>query len=53
MAAVADSDLGYVITSERRNAYNLLATYGLAFKKIGLKKVYGTYERPPFPIIID
>ena len=42
----------YVVTSQRtsRGPFSSLAA---GFKRMGVKQIYGPYERPPFPIIID
>ena len=50
MEAVADNSL--VITSTR-SSNGPLSSLSAFWKAVGNKKVYGPYERPPFPILID
>ena len=42
----------WVVTSER-SSNGLFSTLSAFYKVTGLKQIYGPYERPPFPIIID
>ena len=42
----------FVVTSERRS-HGPLSSLSVCWKKVGHKAVYGPYDRPPFPIIID
>ena len=49
MAAIESE---WVVTGERssRGPFSSIAAL---YKTVGHKRVYGPYERPPFPIIID
>ena len=42
----------WVVTSDRRSN-GPMASLSAFWKVVGHKRIYGPYERPPFPIIID
>ena len=42
----------YVVVNQR-NSFGYLASMRVIWTTIGQKAIYGVYERPPFPIIID
>ena len=43
---------GWVVTSDR-SSRGPLSSLSALWKVVGHKKMYGPYERPPFPIIVD
>ena len=42
----------WVVTSERSTG-GMFSSLGAIFNAMGHKRIYGPYERPPFPIKID
>ena len=43
----------YVVTSKRYSAYSPFSSLRSILVGVSGKSIYGPYERPPFPIIID
>lgn len=52
-SAQSVQDSGYVIQASRTNSFGLLSSIRCLWATAGDKKIYGAYERPPFPILID
>lgn len=50
--ALVESD-AFVVTSQRASAFAPFHTIRSLFAPTGKKAVYGVYERPPYPIIIE
>lgn len=50
MALVEDA---FVVTSQRNSAFSPFHSLRALIAPCGKKAIYGIYERPPFPIIID
>ena len=44
---------GYIEQSERRSAWGPLASLRVLWTRHDTRQLYGTYERPPFPIMVD
>ena len=50
--AEASADNRWVVTSSRAST-GLFSSLSAFYKVVGHKQIYGPYERPPFPIIVD
>ena len=42
-----------MVTATRSNSFGLLSSLRCLWASAGDKSIYGPYERPPFPILID
>lgn len=52
VVAPKKEEASYVITSKRYSSFSPFNSIKSLFN-VGGKTIYGTYERPPYPIIID
>lgn len=52
MSAADASNNAYVVASQRYSSFNPFSSIRSLFN-LGGKSIYGAYERPPYPIIID
>ncbi|CDW82343.1 UNKNOWN [Stylonychia lemnae] len=50
---MATFDNQYVVASHRASSFSPFHSLRAIFAPVGIKQIYGAYERPPFPIIID
>ena len=39
--------------TSQRSSRGILSSISAIWKVVGHKRIYGPYERPPFPIVID
>ena len=46
-------DSGYVVQASRSSSFGPLSSLRCIWAYAGDKKIYGAFERPPFPILID
>lgn len=44
---------GYVTTAARTNSFGLFSSLRCLWASTGTRQIYGPYERPPFPILVD
>ena len=46
-------DSGYVVQASRSGSFGPLSSLRSIWAYAGDKKIYGAFERPPFPILVD
>ena len=44
---------GYIVQSDRSSSFGLFSSLRFLWTMAGPKMMYGKYERPPFPIVVD